>query len=228
MRVAVCDDEVSDLDNIIKILKKHGGFSSMDVSQFLTGTELLICAETDPFDLVMLDIEMPGINGYDVAVKLHSLPKKPLIIFLTNSMAYTLRGYGVAFRYLTKPIDECQLFWALDSAIREIKANRFVFQMDGISNVVPMDRIYYIEVFNHHTVLHTLDQEFTFRASLRDVLTQLPAGYFGMPHQSYILNFNHITTATSKEIHLTNGVRVPVSRRKQKEFERQFHRYLGR
>ncbi len=228
MRVAVCDDEKQDLRTILDILREYGGYPGMEVSSFSNGEDLLGSAEEKPFDLVFLDIEMPGLNGYDTAVRLRALPQKPLILFLTNSMAYTLRGYGVVFRYLTKPIDQVQLYGALDSAIQEIKANRFVFQMDGMSNVVPMDAIYYLEVFNHHTVLHTVDQEFTFRATLKDVLTQLPAGYFGMPHQSFILNFAHIRTATSKEVHLTNGVYIPVSRRKQKEFERQFHQYLGR
>ena len=145
MRVAVCDDEKQDLNTILDILREYGGYPGMEVSSFSNGEDLLGSAEETPFDLVILDIEMPGLNGYDTAVKLRSLPQKPLILFLTNSMAYTLRGYGIVFRYLTKPINQIQLYGALDSAIQEIKANRFVFQMDGVSNVVPMDAIYYLE-----------------------------------------------------------------------------------
>ena len=127
MRVAVCDDEQKDLDQILDAVSTYG---ALEISGFTNSKDLLDASERKPFDLVVLDIEMPGINCYDAAVKLRSLAKQPLIIFLTNSMAYTLRGYGVAFRYLTKPINQEQLHSALDSAIREVQANRFVFQVD--------------------------------------------------------------------------------------------------
>ena len=91
-----------------------------------------------------------------------------------------------------------------------------------------MKDIYYFEVFNHHTILHTMDQEFTFRATLKEIVADLPAGYFGSPHQSYLVNFMHVQTAMAGELHLTNGAVVPVSRRRQQEFEDQLHGYLGR
>lgn len=225
VRVAICDDNEKDLQEILHFLNEN---PALQISQFSLGSDLLSEADASPFDLVILDIEMPGINGYETAVRLRSMQRKPLIIFLTNSMEYTLRGYGVAFRYLTKPIQPEQLHSALDSAIREIQANRFVFQMDGASQVIPMDEIYFLEVFNHHTILHTIDQSFTFRATLKDILLQLPPLYFGMPHQSYIVNFNHVVTASCTEILLSNGSHIPVSRRKKAEFEHQLHQYLGR
>lgn len=225
MRVAVCDDEQDDLEQILDTLSVYG---NLEVTGFTKSRSLLDCAKRKPFDLIILDIEMPEINGYEAAITLRSMPRQPLIIFLTNSMAYTLRGYGVAFRYLTKPINREQLFLSLDSAIREIQANRFVFQADGTSRVIPMDEIYFLEIFNHYAILHTVDQTFTFRATLKEILALLPAGYFGVPHQSYVVNFNHIQTATSIEIQLTNGAIVPMSRRKKMEFVCQFHQYLGR
>lgn len=225
MRVAVCDDEQDDLNQIIAAVSAYG---MLKIFGFANSKDLLDAVERTSFDLVILDIEMPGMNGYDAAVKLRSMARQPLIIFLTNSVAYTLRGYGVSFRYLTKPINREQIYSALDSAIREIQANRFMFQVDGTSRVVPMDEIYYLEVFNHHTILHTMDQSFTFRATLKEILAQLPSGYFGVPHQSYVVSFYHIQTATGTEIQLTNGAVIPMSRRKKLEFERQFHQYLGR
>lgn len=224
MRVAVCDDEEKDLHEILQFLSEK---PSLEISRFPLASDLLREAGTHPFDLVILDIEMPGINGYEAALRLRSMPQKPLILFLTNSMDYTLRGYGVAFRYLTKPIQPELLRAALDSAIREIQADRFVFQMDGMNKVIPMDEIYYLEVFNHHTVLHTIDQSFTFRATLKEVIAQLPSFYFGMPHQRYIVNFHHISTYTASEIHLTNGSHIPVSRRKKLYLNTNFFSILG-
>lgn len=211
VRIAVCDDDRKDLDEIVHVLS---GYGNMDISAFSQSDDLPGKIENETFDVIILDIEMPGTNGFDAAVQLRSMGKQPLIIFLTNTMDYTLRGYGIAFRYLKKPIDQTLLYQAMDAAVREIKANRFSFQMDGSSRIIPMDDICFLEVFNHHTVLHTMDQTFTFRATLKQILPQLPKGYFGVPHQSYVVNFHHVKAATSTEILLTNGARIPVSRRR--------------
>lgn len=227
MRIAICDDDKKDIDILVAALDEYGVLES-SLSTFFDSQSLLESAQKKPYDLVVLDIKMPAPNGYETALRLRELNQKSLIIFLTNSMDYTISGYGIAFRYLSKPIEKKALFSALDAAVREIKANRFVFSIDGVSHVLSMDEIYYVEVFNHHTVLHTLDHEYTFRSTLKEVLSQLPAGYYGAPHQSYIVNFSHVKTATAQELHLTNGVTIPISRRRQREFTEQFYSYLGR
>ena len=228
MRVAICDDETKDLRELQMAIEQYGSIDSLEVYSFSSAAELYSAEKYNNFDIAILDIEMDAPNGYEIAKRLIDQKPAPIIIFLTNSMAYTIRGYGVAFRYLTKPINQEQLNKALSAAICEVIANRFVFSVDGTSHIICMDDIYYFEVFNHHTILHTMDSEYTFRATLKDVLSKLPSGYFGTPHQSYIVNFSHVKTAMSKEVHLTNGALIPISRRKQADFDNQFHAYLGR
>lgn len=227
MHIAICDDDSADLNSLLCCLAEYG-LTGLVIHKFLGSNELIQSAKTTKFDIVFLDIEMPEPNGYETALTLKTLAPKILIIFLTNSMEYTLRGYGLAFRYLTKPIDKNLLLSALDVAIKEIRANRFLFVAEGASQILSFEEIYYIEVFNHYTVIHSVDQEYSSRMSLKDVSSQLPAGYFGMPHQSYIVNFSHVKTATATEIRLTNGSIIPISRRRQKEFAEQFYLYLGR
>lgn len=228
MRIAICDDEAKDLHALRAAVEKYDAVGNLEVASFTKAADLYTENNKHPFDIAILDIEMNAPNGYDIAERLAAQETAPIIIFLTNSTAYTIRGYGIAFRYLTKPIVQTQLNKALNAAISEAKANRFVFIADGISHVVRMNDIYYFEVFNHHTVLHTMDREFTFRATLKEITTDLPRGYFGSPHQSYLVNFVHIKTVMAKELHLTNGAVVPVSRRRQQEFEDQLYAYLGR
>lgn len=228
MRIAICDDEAKDLLALKEAVHAFDQTGAMDVCAFSSAFGLYEAGKRKKFDVAILDIEMEPPNGYDIAKKLIAADQAPIIIFLTNSMAYTLRGYGVAFRYLAKPVDQTQLNNALSAAVKEASAKRFVFSMDGGSHVIRMDDIFYFEVFNHHTILHTMDQSFQFRATLKEIMPQLPVGYFGSPHQSYIINFNHVKTAMTKEIHLTNGEVIPISRRKQQEFEKQFRMYLRR
>ena len=228
MRIAICDDDANDLQAVQTALAQYDTAGNIEISSFTKASDLFAANKKIPFDIAILDIEMKAPNGYEIAQKLVEQENAPIIIFLTNSTAYAIRGYGIAFRYLTKPIEYGALNKALDAAVCEAKANSFSFTADGISHIVRMKDIYYFEVFNHHTILHTMDQEYTFRATLKEIVTDLPSGYFGSPHQSYIVNFMHVQTAMAGELHLTNGAVVPVSRRRQQEFEDQLHSYLGR
>ena len=228
MRVAICDDVQKDLLELRDAICAFDLTGTLEVCAFSTAAELYLAAKKKLFEVAILDIEMKPPNGYDIARKLIELEQAPIVIFLTNSMDYTLRGYGVAFRYLTKPIDQGQLEKALSAALTEASAKRFSFSVDGSSHLIRMEDIYYFEVFNHHTILHTVDQSYTFRATLKDIITELPVGFFGFPHQSYIVNFSYVKTVMAKEIHLTNGEVIPVSRRKQQEFDTQLRAYLRR
>lgn len=228
MRIAICDDEEKDLLALKEAVHAFDLSGSIELDAFSSAVALYSAGKQNKFDIAILDIEMDPPNGYDIARKLVDMDPAPIIIFLTNSMAYTLRGYGIAFRYLTKPIDQEQLNDALSAAVNEASAKRFVFSMDGSSHIIRMEDIYYFEVFNHHTILHTMDQSYTFRATLKEIMVELPAVYFGSPHQSYIINFCHVKTVMAKEIHLTNGAVIPISRRKQQEFDHQLRMYLRR
>lgn len=228
MRIAICDDDPTDLQAVHTALTQYDTDRNLNISSFCKASDLFAANEKTPFDIAVLDIEMSAPNGYEIAQKLVAQDSSPIIIFLTNSTAYAIRGYGIAFRYLTKPIAQVALSKALDAAICEVKANSFVFTADGNSHIVRMKDIFYFEVFNHHTILHTKDQEFTFRATLKEIMADLPIGYFGSPHQSYLVNFMHVQTAMTGELRLTSGAIVPVSRRRQQEFEDQLHSYLGR
>lgn len=228
MRIAICDDDVKDLHALNEAVRTFNCNGTLEVRAFSSAAELYSEANREPFEIAILDIEMDPPTGYDIAKKLIETTPAPIIIFLTNSMAYTLRGYGIAFRYLTKPIDQAHLERALSAAAKEASAKRFSFSLDGSSHVLHMDDIFYFEVFNHYTILHTMDQSFTFRATLKDIMLELPVGFFGSPHQSYIINFSHVKTVMDKEVHLTNGAVIPISRRKQQEFDNQLRAYLRR
>lgn len=228
MRIAICDDEQKDLALIHSLLMEYDSGKNHYILAFSNADDFLAACRKENFDIALLDIEMKGTNGYDAAKLLSLEDNHPLMIFITNSTAYSLKGYGVVFRYLTKPITLSVLSEVMDIAIREVSANSFLFITDGNSHVVRMDDIYYFEVYNHNTILHTIDESFSIRSTLKEVFSQLPQGYFGMPHQSYVVNFKYIKTATSSEIRLTNGDLIPMSRRKIKDFNKLFHSYLGR
>ena len=117
MIIAICDDEIKDLNIIKNYVSKYN--SSFSIFCFISSTELLQSINTHSFDLIFLDIEMDTLNGYETAKIIRNQNNKTIIVFTTNSLDYTIRGYGIAFRYLPKPISY-QLFCKTMSQVEKI------------------------------------------------------------------------------------------------------------
>ncbi len=103
MRIALCDDTAQDLEQLKEYCSQYSALH--DIREYASAAELL--ADYDNFmpKLIFLDIEMEAPTGYDAAMILSARSPKPLIIFVTQTLNYATRGYGIAFRYISKPLD---------------------------------------------------------------------------------------------------------------------------
>lgn len=226
IRVAVCDDETQDLVQILALIQQYDREQLLQITTLFHASALL--EQKDSFDIVFLDIEMEPPNGYDIAKKLAAMEQKPVVIFVTKSSAYTIRGYGVALRYLLKPVVWEDLVDAMDAALQEVRAKRFTFSLEDATYTLRLQDLFFIEAFGHSVVIHSGDEEYRMRGSLKELAAQLPQGCFAMPHKSYIVNLYVVKSATSTELCLINGAKIPISRRKLHDFQRQFYQFLGR
>ena len=225
MRIAVCDDDEKDLCCLSALLTRLD--PDIEINCFPTALALYESTENTEYDAVFLDIEMEAPNGYEIALRLSHREPHPVILFVTNSAAYAVQGYGLALRYLLKPLTAEALQDALDALRQELSNSRLTVNLGGTAHVIQVQEILYAEVVNHHVVLHTQAGRQEFRTSLRDLTAQLPTRWFSAPHQSYVVNLLHVRTASAQEVRLTDGTRIPISRSKQREFLRSFHRFLG-
>lgn len=91
MKFALCDDNPNELRQIRDYWLRYNAQANW--KGFASSEELLAAFRRDYFDIVLLDIEMEGMNGYQAAEELNKLPDIPLIIFITQSGAYIIRGY---------------------------------------------------------------------------------------------------------------------------------------
>ena len=170
---------------------------------------------------------MEAPNGYEIALQMSREESHPIIIFVTNSAAYAVSGYGLALRYLLKPLTIESLADAMDTVRQELSNSRLLVTLGGTSHVMKVQDILYAEVVNHHVVLHTTMGSATFRTSLRELTAQMPKRWFSAPHQSYVVNLLHVRTASAQEVSMTDGTRIPIARSKQREFLQSFHRFMG-
>lgn len=223
MKIAVCDDDPHDLQLALELVQQIP--SAEYVFAFSSALSLYNSAEN--FDAVILDIEMEAPNGFEIALRLARQEHHPIIVFATNSASYAVQGYGLALRYLLKPLTSESITEALEAASQQLHSNRLTVVLDDVTHVVNVQDIYYAEVQGHHVTLHTAQSALHFRATLRDIAARLPQRCFCACHQSYLVNLLHIHSVSKDEVRLTNGIRIPISRRRQKEFMLAFHTFLG-
>lgn len=227
LHLMVCDDDPMDLLSTLQMVEEYDRIGKFQVTSCTSAKELLNSTSCK-YDIVLLDIEMETPNGYDVAKHLVRLQNPPVIIFVTKSSAYTLKGYGIALRYLQKPLERTTLEEALDAAVQEATAHTLYFISEDMTVSLPFHEIIYIEMYGHYALIHTQTAQYRFRNTLKDIQSKLPQGYFASPHKSILINFEHVRSATNSQVFLDNGENVPISRRRRQEFNDLFYRYLER
>lgn len=228
LHIAICDDEIIDLSQTLELVKAYDSNSQLQITTFLRAAELMEKAKQYPFDIVLLDIEMEPPSGFDIAKELTSTDNPPIIIFTTKSNAYALKGYGIAIRYLQKPLLYEPLSEALDVAIADATAHRLAIQIDSVWHTVRLRDVQYIEIYGHYANIYTEKRTFRLRTTLKEIMGRLPKGYFVPTHKSFIVNLEHITSVTTSEVNLDCGSVIPIGRTKAKEFNQALFRYLGR
>ena len=127
MRVAVVDDTREDAELLMSALERFGREQNeeMDVTLYDSGASFLRSYEEARPELVILDIDMPGINGMEAAHKLREKDENIALFFVTNMKHYALEGYSVdALDYLIKPVTYEDLALRLQKARRYILRNR--------------------------------------------------------------------------------------------------------
>jgi DNA-binding LytR/AlgR family response regulator len=172
-----------------------------------------------PIDLLLLDIEMPGMTGLELTKNL--VNKRPVIIFITSKKEYAADAFELNVAdYIIKPVTSARFIQAIDKA-REIlesndedvklKKDEFIFIRD--SNIVrrlKLDNILYAEAMGDYVKLYTPEKFYAIHATLKAVEERLPASRFLRVHRSYLVAINRIDTLDGGAL-VVNGKPIPVA-----------------
>lgn len=197
LHIAICDDEQEEIEKLTALIKSYD--TDIIISAFKNGRILLDeLSDTDtPFDIIFLDIYMPGPDGIKTAKLLRENFIDTKIIFVSSSRDHYPQAYDVfAFNYLEKPVERSKLFRVLDAAVREIgrkNAYKISFSYKSTSYTIDCCDICYIESFNKRVMFHLYDNSIIQCCRrLDDVEKDLPKPGFIRCHQSFIVNSAHI------------------------------------
>ena len=215
-KLAVCDDSDADRQYISGLVSKWAERTGHMVAlrEFSSAESLLFAySGENNFDMLLLDIEMGGMDGVTMAKKIRSVNETIQIIFITGYSDYIAEGYDVAaLHYLMKPVNGEKLFSVLNRAAEKLAKNEKVlnFELGGEMIRVPIYKIRYADVFGNYVTIHT-PEKVTVRMTLGELEKELDSRFFRVS-RSVIVNLTVISRVTKSEIKLNDGESIPIPR----------------
>ena len=230
-KIAICDDDTKQIEYLQQIVTTWAQKNRhlINLRQYAEAKHFLFDYEEEKdFDILLLDIEMPGISGIELAKKVRLENATVQIIFVTGYYDYFSDGFDVsALHYLIKPVNDRKLFPVLDKAVENLMyRQRSVLLATSDADIkVSLADITYVESENVYVVVHTVHGKYRTRMSLGKFIEQLDDTFLKV-HRSYVVGLKYIKKITRTEITMLSGDTVPISRGMYDEVHAALVKYL--
>ena len=223
LRVAICDDEKPIRDLLEEKIKEM--LPSAVTEQFSSGKELLESGTRA--DILLLDIQMPEMDGMETARLFRGERKDALILFITAAPEYVFDAFDVgAFHYLVKPLSDDRFREVFGKAVQEAESRKIKGRAGGVHTKILFRDIVYAEVFNRKVVIHTVNGDMEYYGKLSDLEKKAGEDFF-RPHRSYLIHFPYIQKYDAESIVMKNGT-APIAKKNYPEFVKQYLKYNQR
>ena len=212
-RIAIVDDSKTDTAYVQHLLTDWAKPCRAEV--FPSAERFLFRYTGDKaWDILLLDIEMGGMDGVTLAKRIRQDNSTVQIIFLTGFSDYMAEGYEVsALHYLMKPVSKDKLFAVLDRAAAALqKADRAILLPAGGEMLrLCAEQVQYVEAFSHTVAIVTGTDTFQVKMPISEIEKMLGEGFIRC-HRSYLVGLKHIARLSKTEVILDSGKALPLSR----------------
>lgn len=235
IKLAFCDDEISILNELRILLDRYRLERNQEIEYAAFQSPLQLLAEIEKgnrFDILFLDVLMPGETGIDAAAEIRNYDENVKIIFLTSSAEYAVQSYMVgAYFYQLKPIWAESFFRLMDSAIaaceKEQGDSLILKCKTGITRI-ELKQLEYCEVIHRTLFFHlSTGKVLESTGSLDELSKQLERyGCFLRPHRSYLINLDYIQSLSYHAITMSCLTEIPLPRGKYHEVKDAYLEYV--
>lgn len=232
VNIAIVEDSDEEAEKLIDCLKRYASENGEQFSyKHFREANTFLEERERTFDLVFMDIMLPGINGMEAAMRLRKYNTRTILIFVTNMTSYAIKSYEVdALDYIVKPISYKRVVFKLRKALQIISANegQLVMIRDKSGPVqISTDQIYYLEIRKHKLTYHTERGDYTEIGSLKSLRETLEPHNFACCNACYLVNLKYIFRVKGLILTMSNGDELKISQPKRKEFMNDLANYLG-
>jgi DNA-binding LytR/AlgR family response regulator len=196
IRALLVDDEAPARSELRYLLATHPEVEV--VGEAATAVEALKLAAAVPYDVVFIDVEMPGLSGLDAARLVHGRTGAPQLVFVTAHEQYAIDAFAVeALDYLLKPVDPERLAQvvrrlgkrpAVPAPVEKIP----VVSSGGETVLLDWEELHYARADGDYSRVYTYDRSYLCTRSLRELEETLPADRFARIHRSYLVNLGKV------------------------------------
>lgn len=215
LAVGLCDDESHTHDTINTMLLAYSEINDIrfNIVHYYSAQELLTA--DDKLDFLLLDIDMPEMDGIEAAYRLKDREVEYKIVMLTAKEERYKDAFRIgAFRFVSKPIFEKELYSAIDDVREHLTGMEQVTVFrDGVMYRITQRDIVYVEADRSSSLIFTKESEYRSELSLAEWERVLDGRVFFRCHKSFIVNLGKIEKIEKSMAHLVTGDRVEVSRR---------------
>lgn len=231
--IGVCDDQIAFTEYMYRLLIQYGKEKREEISVklFNSAEELLKgIEEKESFEILLLDIEMGGMDGIELGKKLREMTSRVLIIYVSGYDKYLRQLFEIEpFRFCSKPVNEKELFEILDKAVVRIKArNREMFRFQygkNVANLLCAD-ISYLESSGRKIIVHSSNGNYEYYDKLDNAERELAARHFVRIHKAYLINMDHVEAFQYEKVALRDGTILNISEKNRSRVRNMFWDYL--
>ena len=232
VNIAIVDDEKIQVELLEKYVQSWACLKNIRViiETFYSAESFDFSWSMDKkYHTLLLDIQLSGQSGIELAKKIREEDHMINIIFITAVTDYIQEGYDVsAINYLIKPIKEQKLYECLNRAICKIlkEEKTILFNVEGEIFRVIQEDIIYIEAFAHYIEVNTTNGKYITKKSISTIENELYERKFIKCHRSYIVGLRYIKRIGTSELELDNKKIIPISRRQYTNTNMAFIKYF--
>ena len=237
VKIAFCDDDFSVLNQLSALMDQYRVSHNRDMEYTVYNSPLELLAAMERgvrYDVLFLDVLMPGENGIEAAREIRNWNSAVKIIFLTSSAEFAVESYAVgAYFYQLKPIWKESFIRLMDSVLAECDkdgGDSLILRCTGGITRVDLSQLEYCEVIGRVLLLHLHSGKVLESSGRLDELSKqlLPRGGFLRPHRSYLVNMDYIQNISYRAMTLSCLAEIPIPRGKYTEFKDAFLEYAFR
>jgi two-component system LytT family response regulator len=228
LRTLIVDDEPIARDLLRTLLARQTGVEV--IGECADGPAALAAIESVPTDVVLLDVQMPGMSGLDVAARLDGAAR-PAIVFVTAHEEHAVSAFELqSIDYLLKPVDPERLAQALDRCRRTqvgLPRDRLVVRYGDRRIPLRWEDVVWVESAGNYVTIHVPGEEYLLRTSLAALSDRLRGRGFARIHRRTLVNVSRITSIQPAghgdfRVLVPGGQVLTMSRRYRAELEALF------